>query len=167
MLRRTVKNDAVAIFREYAQDAEVTRYLIWPPHKDIAETRAFMQRCSEVWEAGTAFPYAIVRKDDNTLIGMTELRLEGHRAEFGYVLARPYWGNGYVPEALKILIGWASSQPGLHRVWAYCDVENRASQRVLEKAGMEREGVVRRWTLAPNLSDTPRDCYFYSLPGNG
>ncbi len=167
IVRRNVEGDAEAIFHEYAQDAEVTRYLIWSPHRDVAETRAFMQRCSEVWKAGTAFPYAIVRKDDNTLMGMIELRLDGHRAEFGYVLARPYWGNGFVPEALAAIMEWVSSQPRIHRVWAYCDVENRASQRVLEKAGMEREGVVRRWAPAPNVSDTPRDCYFYSLPGKG
>ncbi len=164
LLRRNVADDAEAIFREYAQDAEVTRFLLWPPHTDIAQTRAFMQRCAEVWETGEAFPFAIVRKEDGLLMGMMEVRVEGHRAELGYVLARRYWGNGYTPEAAAAVIHWARSQPGIHRVWAYCDVENRPSQRVLEKAGMEREGVIRRWAHAPNLGDTPRDCCFYSMP---
>jgi RimJ/RimL family protein N-acetyltransferase len=48
-------------------------------------------------------------------------------------------------------------------VWATCDVENLASARVLERVGMTREGVLRRWTVYPNLGDTPRDCLCYSI----
>ena len=167
LLRRNIAGDAQAIFREYAQDAEVTRYLPWMPHKSVAETQAFMQRCREVWDAGDAFPFAIVRKEDGVLMGMIEIRVNGHCADIGYVLARPYWGNGYVTEAAKAAVHWAASQPGIHRVWAYCDVENRASQWVLEKAGMEQEGLIRRWAVSPNVGEMPRDCFFYSLPGNG
>ncbi len=164
LLRRNIAGDAEAIFREYAQDAEVTRFLPWKPHKDITETQAFMQRCREVWDAGQAFPFAIVRKEDGPLMGMIELRVDGHRADIGYVLAKRHWGNGYVTEAARAVVQWAASQPGIRRVWAYCDVENRASQRVMEKAGMEREGVIRRWATVPNVDDAPHDCCFYVLP---
>lgn len=164
LLRRTIEADAEDIFRSYAQEEEVTRYLCWRPHTDVAQTHDFVQRCSEVWEQGAAFPYAIVHTEDAALMGMIEVRVDGHRAEFGYVLARPYWGNGYAAEALAAVIRWTLSQNDLHRVWAYCDVDNRPSQRVLEKVGMEREGIIRRWAVMPNTGDRPRDCYFYSLP---
>lgn len=163
LLRRTTADDAESIFREYAQDAEVTRYLCWRPHTDVAQTRAFMEQCRQAWDTGAAYPFAIIGRADGRLMGMIEMRLDGHRAEFGYVLARPHWGRGIMPEALNALIRWVSALEGMHRVWAYCDVENRASQRVLEKAGMEREGVVRRWARMPNLGAAPRDCLFYSL----
>jgi len=164
LLRRSVDADAEAIYSTYARDMEVTRFLTWQPHKDIAETRAFLSYCHDVWERGAAFPYVIIRKEDSTLLGMIEVRTDGHRAEIGYVLARPFWGKGYMTEALRALSRGTAAQPGIQRVWAFCDVENHASRRVLEKAGMEREGLVHRWIKVPNLGDMARDCYFYCLP---
>ena len=65
-------------------------------------------------------------------------------------------------EAITAVAGWAFSDPSVFRVWAVCDVENRASARVLEKAGFLREGVLKKWSLHPNISAIPRDCYSYS-----
>lgn len=94
---------------------------------------------------------------------MIEMRLDSFRADFGYGIARQYWGNGYTTEAVKVIIGWALKQPNIYRVWAICDVENLASARVLEKAGLQKEGILRRFANHPNISDEPRDCYCYSI----
>ncbi|MCI0650822.1 MAG: GNAT family N-acetyltransferase [Planctomycetes bacterium] len=72
-----------------------------------------------------------------------------------------------MPEALRPLVEWALGQVAIHRVWAFCDVDNLASARVLEKLGMEREGILRRWFVHPNVSAFPRDCYSYSLVKGG
>ena len=82
--------------------------------------------------------------------------------EVGYVLARPYWGKGYMTEVLCAIIEWALAQPDIFRVQAVCDVENIASARVMEKAGMTREGTLRRYVSHPNLSNEPRDAYIYA-----
>ena len=81
---------------------------------------------------------------------------------FGYVLGRAHWGRGYAAEALTFLVDWAVAEPRLKRVWAYCAAENPSSARVMEKAGLEREGVLQRWQVFPNLGPTPRDCLFYA-----
>jgi RimJ/RimL family protein N-acetyltransferase len=81
---------------------------------------------------------------------------------FGYVLARQYWGNGYMLEALAHLVDWALAQPGVYRAWAFCDVDNPGSARVMEKAGMTLEGRLRRWHVCPELGDEPRDCWVYA-----
>ncbi|MBV8911854.1 MAG: GNAT family N-acetyltransferase, partial [Acetobacteraceae bacterium] len=47
-------------------------------------------------------------------------------------------------------------------IGAVCDVENRASARVMEKAGLEREAILRRWLVHPNLGEAPRDCFSYA-----
>jgi len=73
-----------------------------------------------------------------------------------------YWHHGYATEAGRAVIAWAADLPEVYRVWAVCDVENPASARVLEKLGMSREGVLRRWIIHPNISSEPRDCYVYS-----
>jgi RimJ/RimL family protein N-acetyltransferase len=66
-------------------------------------------------------------------------------------------------EAVMSVTHWALAQPEIYRVWATCDVENVASARLLERVGMQREGVLHRWLLHPNVSNTPRDCFCYAI----
>ena len=155
--------DAEAIFSLYAQDKRVTRFLSWKPHESIEETQEFLERCIRVWDVCESFPWVLVEKEADQLIGMIEVRFNNHRAELGYVLARAYWGAGYGTEAAQLVVDWAIAQPKIYRVWAVCDVENFPSARVLEKAGMKREGVLKRWLYHPNFDRKPRDCYVYSI----
>ena len=76
---------------------------------------------------------------------------------------RQFWGAGYGTEAASLVVDWAIAQPSIYRVWAVCDVENLPSARVLEKTGMKREGVLKRWLYHPNFDKRPRDCYVYSI----
>lgn len=162
-LRPPQLDDAERIFEEYAQDPEVTRYLVWKPHKTVEDTQAFLRRCLMVWETDAAYPWVIERAEDSRLLGMIELRYDEHGLNVGYVLARSYWGCGYMPEAVNAIIRWAFVQPDVYRVWAYCDVENPASRRVMEKVGMTYEGLLRRWGICPCISDVPRDCLCYAI----
>ncbi len=161
-LRRPAADDAETIFSTYAQDPEVTRYLTWEPHQRIDQTRAFLARCVRVWDEGTSYPYAITLSPSGRLIGAIEARVDEHRVELGFVLARNEWGKGFATEAASQVIEWALSQPPIWRVWACTDVDNDASGRVLEKAGMSREGLLRSWASHPNVSSEPRDCWSYA-----
>jgi [ribosomal protein S5]-alanine N-acetyltransferase len=162
-LRQPVSEDAGSIFEQYAQDPEVTKYTGWQPHKSVRETDEYIDRCISVWANGTAFPYVLIRKEDTQLIGMIEIRINQYKADLGYVLVKSEWGKGYMPEAMQALTDWALSQDEIYRIWAVCDVENGASARVMEKVGMHREGVLRRWFIHPNMSKEPRDCYCYAV----
>ena len=163
ILRRPVLEDAPSIFERYARDPEVTRYLPWRPHESIERTEDFLRRCRDFWERNEAFPWAIVLNAETQPIGMIDLRPQGTRVEIGYVLARPFWGRGYMTEAARALVEWALSRPDVWRVWAVSDVENTASAKVLERVGMRREGILRRWIIHPNISVEPRDCYCYAI----
>jgi RimJ/RimL family protein N-acetyltransferase len=162
ILRKPCMDDAPLIFSAYARDTEVTRYLTWHPHETVEDTRAFLTRTLRAWDEGAAYTWAITLRDSGTLVGMIDVRLECH-ANLGYVLARPYWNRGYMTEAVRAVVEWALAQEEVSRVWAVCDVENVASARVLEKAGMEFEGVLRRWMVLPNRSATPRDCSCFAV----
>ena len=162
-LRAVTEADTDAIFEGYAQDPEVSKYLVFQPHQTIEETRSFLRRCERVWSKGDAFPYAIICRETNQLIGMIEMRIEGFMVDLGYVLARQFWGQGIVTEATKAVVDWALAQPEIYRVWAVCDVENPASARVMEKAGMSFEGILHRFVRHPNVSDTPRDVLCYAV----
>ena len=162
-LRVPQMDDAVAIFQGWAQDHEVTRYLTWRPHERIEQTQEFVRSCLSAWEHGRRFPYMITLKENGNIIGMIDPRMEGHKVGIGYGLARAHWGKGYVTEATRAIIDWAFQQPSIHRVYATTDVDNIASRRVLEKAGMQCEGILRKYILHPNISETPRDSYMYAI----
>ena len=100
---------------------------------------------------------------DAALTGGIGLRVQGFKADFGYVLGRSYWGNGNATEALCAIGPWALDQPSVHRVWGVCDVDNTASARVMAKSGLQCEGVLRRWIMQPQLSAALRDRLCYSM----
>jgi len=162
-LRKAKLADAEAIFRQYAQDPEVTRYVSWRAHRNLDETREYMQMCLLAWDVGKAFHWVIESAEDKQVMGMIIARVNAEKWELGYVLARAYWRQGYMTEALKAIIAWALKQKEIHRVWAVCDVDNQASARVMEKVGMQREGILKRWSLHPNLSAEPRDSFCYAI----
>ena len=150
------------VFEAYAQDAEVARYMIWRPHREVDETIAFLDRCERAWQDGPVHLDAMA-EGGRMLAGMIEARLRGSSADIGYVLRRSLWRRGLMTEAVRFVVDWALSVPGVYRVWATCDVENVASARLLESVGMEREGVLRRWIVHPNIGDAPRDALCYAL----
>lgn len=162
-LRQPVSEDAALVFEQYAQDPEVAKYTGWQPHKSIREADEFINRCISAWANASAFPYVLIRKEDAQLVGMVEIRINQFKADLGYVLAKSEWGKGYMPEAVQALTNWALGQDEIYRVWAVCDVENRGSARVMEKVGMQREGVLKRWFIHPNMTKEPRDCYCYAV----
>jgi RimJ/RimL family protein N-acetyltransferase len=105
----------------------------------------------------------IIRRDVNYVVGMIEIRIEGHKADLGTVIARPDWSKGYAAEAVQSVVNWAIEQPGIFCVWALCDIDNDASAWVLEMVRMRREGVLRRFILHPTLSKEPRDIFCFAL----
>lgn len=162
-LRKAKLADAEAIFRHYAQDPEVTKYVSWRAHQNLDETRAYVRTCLLAWDTGKAFHWVLERAEDKQVIGMIIARVIGEKWELGFVLARVHWRQGYMTEALNAVITWALKQKEIHRVWAVCDVDNIASARVMEKVGMQREGVLKRWSVHPNISEEPRDSFCYAI----
>jgi RimJ/RimL family protein N-acetyltransferase len=149
---------------EYASDPEVVRLLIWGPNTREL-TRAFLARTLEEqkeWPRKSV-GLAIELKGEQRVIGSIGLRIKdelNHAADIGYVLARRYWGCGYMPEAAHAVVDAAFRRAGLHRVWATCDPRNRASYRVMEKIGMRREGHFRKDVFEKNEW---RDSYLYAV----
>lgn len=163
LLRKPGMDDAPLAFEGWTQDAEVTRYLTWRPHQRVEQTGEFIRRCIVDWGRGWRFPYVITIKDGAKVVGMIDPRIEGHKLGIGYGLARAHWGKGYMTEATRAIIDWALQQEEIYRVYATTDVENIGSQRVLEKAGMICEGLLKRYMMHPNVSNEPRDCYMYAI----
>ena len=152
-------DDADAVFASYASDPEVTRYLAWRAYTRVPPLAVFLQECAAHWEKGDGpFAWLLSLKGTTTPIGSIGVTIENGKAMFGYVLAKKFWHRGLVAEALTPLVEWSLAQPEISRAWAFCDVENTASVRVMEKAGLIREAVLRRWHVCPTLGPELRDC---------
>ncbi len=163
LLRRPRLDDASFLFDAYASDPDIPRFMTWVAHADVSETTAFLEDCLKGWDDGSRFEYVLERlAEPGVPIGMIGMLPGPARTNYGYVLAREHWGQGHMSEALTALVDWALDQPGIHRAEAYCDLDNPASARVMEKAGMAHEGILRRYSVHPNLSDVPRDCFMYA-----
>jgi len=156
--------DAEAAFATYASDPQVTRFLLWPAYREIEPLREFLRGVIRTWEAGDGghFAWMLCLRGTGELVGSIGVSLNLHGAGLGYVLGRAYWGRGLMTEAVRYVAAWALAQPAIFRVWAYCDAAHPASARVMEKAGLTREGVLRRWHICPTIGPEPRDCLIYA-----
>lgn len=161
LLRKPRVEDAPLIFAGYAQDPEVVRYLTFLPHRDVQETDEVVSRFLENWRSGKSFSWLIFLRDSGELAGAISARHD-QGINIGYALGHPFWGKGFMSEAVTAVVDWAFSMPGVFRVWAVCDLENAASARLLERNGFREEGTLRKWSLHPNISEIPRDCYCYA-----
>lgn len=146
ILRRFTEDDAGAMYQNWACDPEVTKYLRWEPHADAGATQSLLREWVGNYETPNYYHWAIVQKSDQTLIGsiailgVSELDESG---EIGYCMGKNWWGIGLMTEAAKAVIAYAFQKVGLHRVEAYHSVNNPASGRVMQKAGMKFEGTLR------------------------
>lgn len=153
---------APAIFEAYACDEQVTRFLSWSAHRTLSDTRRFLRSCELAWSEGIRYPYAILPEENPNPIGMIDVTPHDFRVETGYVLARAHWGKGYMTEALRAVIEACFQNPGIYRFEACCHVQNQASWRVMEKAGMKYEGVLRRFHRMQAFPE-PVDVRIYSM----
>lgn len=164
LLRRPQPRDAIAMFERYASDPEVTRYLCWPRHQSLADTRRYLEDNEHTWQRWPVGTYLIEARDIRSLMGSIGLSWETrYRASVGYALARDAWDRGYATEALRELLS-ALQGTELHRVYALCYHRHYVSTRVLEKCGFALEGTLKCHTVFPNLGQTgPNDVLCYAL----
>jgi len=103
----------------------------------------------ERFESGQTVNFAIVRAQDDTLIGAISLVIgqQNRHAELGYWVGKPYWGNGYCTEAAQAVVDYGFQALDLHRIYARHMARNPASGRVMIKAGMQYEGCMRQHVL--------------------
>jgi ribosomal-protein-alanine N-acetyltransferase len=161
-LRPIAMPDAGSIFAAYVRNPEITQFLIWRPNRTRGDIESYIRSCLNT-PPHRARTYVMQGRKDSVIRGCLDLRqADRHRLEFGYVLARPWWGQGLMTEALTEVVRWGLSQPSIFRISAVCDVENVGSARVMEKAGLVREGVLRRYLIHPGMGSEPRDCFSYA-----
>ena len=145
MLRRFTVDDAEPMFRNWASDPEVTRFLTWQVHSDVEAPRGLLEMWVAEYEKPDYYQWAIVYGGEAigaiAIVSMDD-RIE--KCEVGYCIGKAFWGRGIMPEALKAVLDYMFDVVGMNRVEARHDANNPNSGTVMKKCGMKYEGTLRQ-----------------------
>ncbi|HNY20467.1 MAG TPA: GNAT family N-acetyltransferase [Flexilinea sp.] len=145
-LRPITRADENDIF-EYASNPEVARYMSWSAHRTLADTEEFLKYIDQVESEKLQIDRGIVWRENNKMVGtiaFVSIDLALRVVELGYCLSNQYWGRGIIVEAANAMIDAAVRTLDIHRIEAECEIDNFKSERVMQKLGMEQEGVMRK-----------------------
>lgn len=147
ILRKFRLSDAEEMYNNWARDDDVTRYITWPTHKNIEETKKVVAEYVNDSQRDDYYHWCIVLKETNEVVGsigafrlFEDLKL----FEIGYSIGKRFWNKGITTEATKALIRFFFEEVGVNRVEARHDTKNPASGRAMAKAGMKFEGILRQ-----------------------
>jgi RimJ/RimL family protein N-acetyltransferase len=154
-LRFLTAADADALFAIFA-DPEAMRYWSSSAWTDPHNARAMIEESEAGYRSGTLLRLGI--EAQGSVAGVITLRKfdpDNRRCEIGYMLARPYWGQGLMQEALPAVLDYAFDVLAMHRIEADVDPRNTASSRLLERLGFRHEGRLReRWFVNGEVCDS-------------
>ena len=147
VLRRLHFSDAESLFAILA-DEEVTRYYDDEAFKEISRARKQIEAWAGGYDAHRCIRWGIARREDDIVVGTCGYYgLHGwhRRGSIGFELARSYWRQGIMTEALDAILEFGFREVGLNRIQAVAMPGNEGSEKLLEKLGFRREGVLREY----------------------
>lgn len=162
ILRKIRMEDAHDMFA-YCSDEDVAKYTTWYKHLSIEDTKSFINHLLGRYELAKISPWGIQDKLTGKLIGtcgFVQWNTDHASAELGYALSKTYWNQGYMTEIVKKIIDFGFAETGLIRIEARCLVDNIGSAKVMEKSGMQLEGVLRKLVF---VKGSHQDLKVYSI----
>ena len=148
ILRKAQTGDAEPMFRNWANDPEVTRFLTWPTHNDPNVSRAVIESWIRGYEQENYYQWMITVKEEGDgpigSISVVELSEMTESAEIGYCIGKKWWHKHLMSEALDAVIRFLITQAGFQRITARHDLNDPHSGGVMRKCGMRYEGTTRR-----------------------
>lgn len=148
ILRPFRMEDAPDMYSNWASDPEVTKYLTWPVHKDISVTESILSSWIAEYAGKDCYNWAIILKESGHAVGnisVVHIKEDTEALSIGYCLSRRLWGQGIMTECLSAVVDYLFDNTSVIRIDATHDTENIGSGRVMQKAGMKKEGVLRAW----------------------
>ena len=147
ILRRFELADAEAIFYNWASDAEVTKFLMWPPHKTIDDSLDWCVFNINAYTDKSYYSWVIVPKSIGEPIGsISVVKMDDKISmmHIGYCIGKQWWHQGYTSEALNGVVKFLFEQVGVNRIESRHDPRNPNSGKVMQKAGLVYEGLHRQ-----------------------
>ena len=163
-LREFNRDDLDALLA-VVSDMDALKYTTFERAPTREEEVEFLHQvaANRVQKLRTQYELAVVEPASHEIVGICRIGVDrpDHRSgDIGYVIRPDCWGRGYATAAAGLLIEFGFDRIGLHRIWACHDPDNAASGRVLEKVGMQREGMIRHHVF---VRGSWRDSVTYSI----
>ena len=153
ILRKIRREDAIIAFKNWCNSDEVDKYVLWKKHPKLETTVKLYEEWIEEYKDDKTFRWIVELKENRDLIGTIDVssRFIHHGScEIGYCYSDKYWNNGYATEALKAVIKYLFEECDADVVNAEFMANNPASGRVMEKSGMQFEGILRSRVIDKN-----------------
>lgn len=159
ILREIISEDAEAFFL-MDSNPEVVKYVGVKPLTDISQSIEIVENIKNQYTEYGVGRWAVIRKEDNKIIGWSGLKfikeIDNHQNihDLGYRFTPEYWGKGYATESSVAVLNYGFNNMKLDKIYAYADVENKASNHVLKKLGFEEKGT---------FIDEGDNCFWFEL----
>ena len=164
ILRQYQLTDADDMFRNWVADSEVSRFWGWEPHGNIEETKSLLLGWIDQYSKMDYYHWVIVLKESSEAVGyiyLSEINDQDSSASVHFLLSRKFWNQGIMTEALKSVIEFSFSKIGLLHIHTHHHVDNPASGRVMEKAGLGY--VETKYRQVPGCEQLSGDYCYYAL----
>jgi len=155
---KTLNHTNIDEFMEWAADDEVTRYMMWDSYSSKSKAEEFFETTVDKhpWFKGICLGERVIGS-----ITLDKAKgVHSCKAELGYVVAKKYWGKGHATLAVQSAIQLGFQELEIERIEAFVDPDNIASQRVLEKNGFVREGLLKRCVVQKGII---KDRYVFAI----
>lgn len=147
ILRRFVNEDAAAMYKNWASDKEVTKFLMWPAHSNQKISKSVTKEWVKQYRNESYYNWAIVLKDNGDEpigdIAVVNMNEEISMVHIGYCIGRKWWNKGITSEALKAVMDYLFDVVEVNRIESRHDPKNPYSGMVMKKCGMKYEGTLR------------------------
>lgn len=144
ILRKFIKEDAAAMYRNWASDDEVTKYLTWPSHTSREVSQAVIEDWINLYTDKSYYQWAIVPKGNGDepvgSISVVHMAENASMMEIGYCIGKAWWHQGITSEALQAVMDYLFDEAGAERIVAKHDPRNPNSGKVMQKCGMRYKG---------------------------
>lgn len=151
--------DADALFK-MTSDEPTMRYMGFKRHETIGEAAQLIQAYRT-----SPSKFLAVCNAENTgdVLGVVGFEVKRHQATVLIMFGRNRKARGAGREFSVPFVKWIFTHSQIWRVWAYCHIDNKPVQRVLERMGAKCEGRMERFEVFPNLSQEPQPCFMYAI----
>ncbi|WP_044338619.1 GNAT family N-acetyltransferase [Rossellomorea aquimaris] len=166
ILRKLELDDIQSVFDHWISDERISDNRVSAAHKTVDETKERVKKIVRGYESKAFCHWGIELKEEGELIGEIDLYDFDHstgNCEVSYSLGFNWWNKGYGTEALKAVVEFAFVHMNVHKISAAHNTDNPASGRIMEKAGMEQEGIIRH--MIRNAKGQYKDCAVYGILG--
>ena len=143
ILRRFTLDDAEEMYRNWASDPEVTKFLMWPTHSNIEVTKFVLTDWVESYANSDKYEWCITKKEDDEpigSIGVVKINERANAMEIGYCIGKEYWHQGITSEAMQAVMKYLLDEVGADRIESRHDPKNPHSGAVMRKCGLKYEG---------------------------